>query len=94
MTAVVIVLVLLAVLGFGMLVFWLMRGSRQEVPELTDARAAQGPRVVAVDEHGDAVTDADEPDAPPRDQTAFEDILQDEIRDRGMEQPRAGDDAG
>ena len=92
MMAVVVVVVVLAVLGFGLLIFWLMRRSQDEVPDSIEARAAQQPRVVGVDERGGAITDEDEPDAPPRDQTAFEDLLQDEIHDRGMEQPAADDE--
>ena len=92
MLAVVIVIVLAAVIVFGLLIFWLMRRTQQEVPHVADARDARYPQVVGTDEQGKAITDAEEPPAPARDGGAFEDLLQDEISDRGMEQPPADDE--
>ena len=93
MMAVVIIVVVVAVLAFGLLIFWLMRRAQREVPGFTEARAAQQTRGVATDERCGASTDADEPAAAPRDQAAFADLLQDEIHDRGLEQPRADDES-
>jgi hypothetical protein len=89
----VIVIVLIAVVVFGLLIFWLMRRSQTEVPQATDARAAQHPQVVGTDEQGGAILDVDEPQTAPRDEGAFESLLQDEISDRGMQQPRPDDEA-
>ena len=93
MLATVIVIVLIAVVVFGLLIFWLMRRSQTEVPQATDARAARQPQVVGTDEQGDAILDTDEPAEPPRDDAPFEALLQDEIRDRGMQPPRPDDEA-
>ena len=67
MLATVIVIVLIAVVVFGLLIFWLMRRSQTEVPQATDARAARQPQVVGTDEKGDAILDTEEPAEPPRD---------------------------
>ena len=90
--AIIAVIVVLLVLGFGLLIFWLMRRSQVEVPDVADAHAARRPQVVGTDEHGGAITDADEPEAAPRDDAAFESILRDEIHDLGREQPTADED--
>jgi len=87
MLATVIVIVLIAVVVFGLLIFRLMHRSQTEVPQATDARAARQPQVVGTDEKGDAILDTDEPAEPQRDGGAFETLLQDEIHDRGMKQP-------
>jgi hypothetical protein len=92
MLAIVIVIVLVAVVLFGLLIFRLMRRSQTEVPQRTDARAARQPQVVGTDEKGAAILDTDEPEAP-HDDGAFESLLQDEIHDRGMQPPRADDEA-
>ena len=92
MLATVIVIVLIAVVVFGLLIFWLMRRSQSEVPQATDARAARQPQVVGTDEKGDAILDTEEAVEPPRDDSAFESLLQDEIRDQGREQPAADDE--
>ena len=60
MLATVIVIVLIAVVVFGLLIFWLMRRSQTEVPQVTDARAARQPQVVGTDEKGAAILDTDE----------------------------------
>ena len=78
---------------FGLLIFWLMRRSQTEVPQATDARAARQPQVVGTDEKGGAILDTDEAQEPPRDDAGFESLLQDEIHDRGMQPPRADDEA-
>jgi flagellar basal body-associated protein FliL len=90
--AIIAVIVVLLVLGFGLLIFWLMRRSQDEVPDIADAHAARHPQVVGTDERGRAITDADEPEAAPRDAGAFEGLLKDEIHDLGHEQPAADDD--
>lgn len=84
---VVIVVVLLAVLALGVLVFWLTRRSQVEVPSVADANAARRPRVLATDEQGNAITDAEEPEQPPRDESAFEALLEDEIHSLGRQEP-------
>lgn len=94
MTVIIIAAVaVVLVLVIGLLIFRLMKSAQTDVPAVTDAQAARRPQVVGVDERGRPVTDADEPAAGPRDQSSFEDLLQDEIRDRGMEQPPADDEA-
>jgi hypothetical protein len=91
--ATVIVIVLIAVVVFGLLIFWLMRRSQTDVPQATDARAARQPQVVGTDERGAAILDTDEPAEAPRDGGAFESLLQDEIHDLGMQQPPPDDEA-
>jgi hypothetical protein len=93
MLATVIVIVLIAVVVFGLLIFWLMRRSQTEVPQATDARAARQPQVVGTDERGGAILDTEEPAEPSRDGGAFESLLQDEIKDRGMQPPPSDDEA-
>jgi hypothetical protein len=93
MLATVIVIVLIAVVVFGLLIFWLMRRSQTEVPQASDARAARQPQVVGTDEKGDAILDTEEPAEPKRDTAGFESLLEDEIRDRGMQPPRPDDEA-
>jgi len=94
MTIVIIAIVaVVLVLALGLLIFRLMRRSQTEVPGLTDARAAQHPQRVGTDERGDAILDTDEPAEAPRDEGAFEALLQDEINDRGMREPSADDES-
>jgi hypothetical protein len=89
---VIIVVAVLLVLGFGVLIFWLMRRSQKVVPDVADGQAAKHDHVVAVDEQGRQVTDSQEPATPARDDAAFENVLKDEIHDLGHEQPAADDD--
>jgi hypothetical protein len=86
------VVAVLLVLGVGLLVFWLMRRSQQEVPKAADALAARRPQVVGADQQGRPVMDTDEPSEAPRDTGAFENLLQVEIHDLGREQPAADDE--
>ena len=90
--AIIAIIAVLLVLGVGYLVFVLMRKSQTVVPQVTDVDAARHPQVVGTDEHGRAITDADEPEAAARDTGAFEHVLKDEIHDLGREQPAADDD--
>ena len=90
--AVIAVIAVLLVLGVGYLIFVLMRKSQTVVPEVADENAARHPQVVGTDEQGRVITDADEPEAAPRDGAAFENVLKDEIHDLGHEQPAADDD--
>ena len=92
MLATVIVIVLIAVVVFGLLIFWLMRRSQKEVPDFTDARAARHPQVVGTDEQGGVILDTDEPEPAQRDEGAFENLLRDEIHDQGRDEPAAPDD--
>ncbi len=87
-----IVIVVVLVLVFGLLTVWLMRRTQKDLPEYTDARDARKPQVVGSDQQGRQILDADEPEAESRDQGAFENLLQDEIKDRGMTQPVADDE--
>jgi hypothetical protein len=91
MLAVVIVVVLVAVVVFGLLIFWLTRRAQTEVPAAADAQAARHPQVVGADEQGGAILDTDEPQEPARDAGAFESLLRDEIRDQGRQEPVAPD---
>jgi hypothetical protein len=87
--AIVAIIAVLLVLGVGLLIFWLMRRSQTEVPDYADARAAQHPQVVGIDEHGREVAESQEPPAQTRDAGAFEGLLKDEIHDQGREEPAA-----
>ncbi|HET6476066.1 MAG TPA: hypothetical protein VFH93_08330 [Thermoleophilia bacterium] len=89
---VIIIVTVLLVLGFGILIFRLMRRSQKVVPDVADGQAAKQDHVVAVDEQGRQVMASQEPVTPVRDDAAFENVLKDEIHDLGHEQPAAGDD--
>ena len=89
---VVIIVVLLAVLAFGYLIFRMMRRSQEAVPQVTDRDDAKHDLVVGTDEQGRAIRASEEAPEPARDDAGFESLLQDEIRDLGHEQPAADDD--
>ena len=89
---VIIVVAVLLVLGVGLLVFWLMRRSQTVVPQVTDEDAASRDKVVGVDEQGRAIAASQEAPPAPRDDAAFESLLQDEIHDLGMRRPPADDE--
>lgn len=85
------VVVLAAVVGFGLLIFRLQRRAQDVVPR---AAAAAGPtdRVVAVDDAGRPVTEAqDLPSSPAADEAGFERALSEELRARHPEQTGAGE---
>ena len=90
--AVVIIVVLLAVLGFGYLIFRLMRRSQETVPEVTDRDDAKHDLVVGTDEQGRAIHASEDLPEPARDDAGFESLLKDEIHDQGREEPAADDD--
>lgn len=84
MTVVVLVIVALAlVIGLGyLIVFRLMKRSQTIVPDVSDERAARSDRVVAVDDEGHAVTEAEEGSPePPRDPGGFEMVLGESLDD-------------
>ena len=85
--AVIIIVAVLLVLGVGLLIFWLMRRSQTVVPRVTDEDIASRDNVVGVDAQGRAVTEAQEPASPARDDAAFESLLRDEIHEQGREEP-------
>jgi len=87
---VVIIVVLLAVLGFGYLIFRMMRRSQETVPQITDRDDAND-LVVGTDEQGRSIRASEEVLEPVRDETGFESLLKDEIHDLGHEEPRADD---
>ena len=89
---VIIIVAVLLVLGFGLLIFWLMRRSQKVVPDIADENAAKRDHAVAVDEQGRQIMDSQEPATPARDDAAFENVLKDEIHDLGYEPPAADDD--
>jgi len=89
---VIIIVTVLLVLGFGILIFRLMRRSQTVVPDVADRDAASRDRVVEVDERGHRITEAQDPRSPAHDDAAFEDLLKDEIHDLGREQTAADDD--
>ena len=89
---VVIIVVLLAVLGFGYLIFRIMRRSQETVPQVTDRDDAKHDLVVGTDEQGRAIRASEEAPEPARDEAGFESLLQGEIRDLGHEQPVADDE--
>ncbi len=90
--AVVIIIVLLAVLGFGYLIFRMMRKSQEAVPEATDANDAKHDLVVGTDEQGREIHASEDLRQPTRDAAGFESLLQDEIHDQGREEPVAPDE--
>jgi len=78
MTVVVLVIIaLVLVVGLGyLIVFRLMKRSQTIVPDISDERAARSDRVVAVDDEGHAVTEAEDGSRePPRDPAGFEMVL-------------------
>ena len=88
---VVIIVVLLAVLGFGYLIFRLMRRSQETVPQATDANDARHDLVVGTDEQGRAIHASEDVQEPARDDAGFESLLKDEIHDLGREEPAEDD---
>ena len=90
--AVVVIVAVLLVLGFGLLIFRLMEQAQTAVPGVTDsARPKQRSRRRDSTSRDARSSRPQEPAAsPPATTPAFESLLQDEIHDRGMEQPRGG----
>ena len=89
---VVIIVVLLAVLGFGYLIFRMMRKSQETVPRVTDRDDAKHDLVVGTDEQGQAIHASQDLPEPARDDTSFEALLRDKIHNQGREEPVADDD--
>ena len=89
---VIIIVVLLAVLGFGYLIYRLMRRSQETVPQVTDRDDAKHDLVVGTDEQGRAIHASEDLREPARDDTSFDALLKDEIHDLGHEEPTADDD--
>jgi hypothetical protein len=84
MTIVILVIVaLVIVIGGGyLIVFRLMKGSQTAVPNVSDERAARTDRVVAIDDRGRPVTEAEDGvPKPPRDTTGFERVLGESLDD-------------
>lgn len=91
--AIIIVVAVLLVLGVGYLIYVLMRKSQTVVPQVTDEDAASRDKVVGVDEQGREIAASQDAPSAPRDDAAFESLLQDEIHDLGMRQPPADDES-
>ena len=91
--AVVIIVVMLAVLGFGYLIFRIMRKSQTVVPEVTDRDDAKHDLVVGTDEQGRAIHASEDLQEPARDVASFDALLKDEIREQGREEPVADDES-
>ena len=89
---VVIIVVVLAVLGFGYLIYRLMRRSQEEVPQFTDREDAKHDLVVGIGEQGQEIRASQEPQEPARDEASFDALLKDEIHDLGREEPAADDE--
>ena len=91
MTVVVLVVVaVVLVIGLGyLIVFRLMKGSQAVVPDVSNEQAARTDRVVAVDDEGRPVTEAEDgPPEPRRDASGFEKVLDeslDDLHPRGEE---------
>ena len=84
MTVVVLVVVVLVlVIGLGwFIVFRLMKRSQTVVPDVSDEHAARTDRVVAVDDEGQPVTEAEDgAPEPPRDTAGFEKVLGESLDD-------------
>ena len=59
--AILVVAALVIVIGGGyLIVFRLMKGSQKVIPGVSDERAARADRVVAVDDQGRPVTEAED----------------------------------
>jgi hypothetical protein len=90
--AIIAIIAVLLVLGVGLLIFTLMRRSQEAVPRIADDDVASRDNVVGVDRQGREITESQEPPAQARDAGAFENLLKDEIRDQGREEPVAPDE--
>jgi hypothetical protein len=91
MTIAILIVVALVIVVVGALLLYKFANKAQTmVPDAVDPPAAD--RVVGTDDQGNAITEAQDPASAPRDQAGFESLLQDEIHDRGMRQPRADDE--
>ena len=90
--AVLIVIAVLLVLGVGILIFRMMRRSQTIVPDVTDRDDAKHDLVVGTDEQGREIRASEDPQGPARDETSFDALLKDEIRDQGRQEPAADDD--
>ena len=82
-TVVLIIGALVIVVGGGyLIIFRLMKGSQKVIPDVADERASRTDRVVAVDNRGEPVTEAeDQPPEPPRDVSGFERVLGESLDD-------------
>jgi hypothetical protein len=89
---VVVIVVLLAVVGFGYLIFRMMRRSQETVPQVTGRNDAKRDLPVGTDEQGRDIRASQEAPEAVRDDSGFEALLKDEIHDLGHEQPAADDD--
>jgi hypothetical protein len=85
--AIIATIAVVLVLVVGLLLFRLMKSTQTAVPAAADPSRPSGERVVGRDQAGRAITEAQELQTAPRDEGAFESLLQDEIRDRGMQEP-------
>jgi hypothetical protein len=80
--AIIIIVAVLVVLGLGLLIFSLMRRTPKSVPKLVDREGVERKHAVAVDDEGRPVMATDAEDASePRDDAAFEDVLDEELKD-------------
>jgi hypothetical protein len=75
------IVTIVGVVGLGLLVLALMRRSQQVVPDMAEQQAQTRDRAVAID-RGLPVMESDEKREPdPRDDTAFENVLNEELDD-------------
>jgi hypothetical protein len=81
--AILVVAALVIVIGGGyLIVFRLMKGGQTVIPDVSDERAARTDRVVAVDDEGRPVTEAEDgPPEPSRDAAGFEKVLGESLDD-------------
>jgi hypothetical protein len=79
---IVVVLAVVGVIVFGVVTVLLMRRNQEVVPDVADRHAAKKDRVVAVDDGGEPIMESQVPEeAEPRDTTAFESVLKEELDD-------------
>jgi ABC-type bacteriocin/lantibiotic exporter with double-glycine peptidase domain len=77
---IVAVVCVVLVLIFGVVTVLLMRRNQEVVPDVADRHAAHTDRVVAVDDEGQPIKESQVPEeAEPRDTTAFENVLKEEL---------------
>jgi hypothetical protein len=81
--AILVVVTLVLVVGLGyLIVFRLMKGSQTVMPDVSDGRAANTDRVVAVDDQGQPVTESRDVALPSRrDEAGFEKVLGESLDD-------------
>lgn len=89
---VLVVVVLGAVAGLGLLIFRLQRRAQTVVPDVAERQARHGDRAVAVDAQGRDVRESqDVAPEPARDEAAFDRVLEERLHELHPEDPPGGE---